>query len=129
MIVHVTNHAVERYVERVRPGLDVVQARSELRTLLQAMGVQCDRPDWLPVDTRTDRVYIALGDDIVAACVDVENGKVLALTIYARGTLLAHERAKRNYDRSRKPRHVERPLSARALVARDGPGDDEPWAA
>ncbi len=36
MNVHLSQHAIQRYMERVRPGLDFPAARTELRLLIAA---------------------------------------------------------------------------------------------
>lgn len=62
----VTDHAVERYIERVRPMLTPRDARMELERLVRTEGVILeDPPDWVYEAEDRDRradAWIAIGD-------------------------------------------------------------------
>lgn len=69
MRVVVTAHAVERYRDRVRPALDLPDARRELETLIDRVGEFGVQPDWhTHRDVRVDR-WLWLGGDVVLPCV------------------------------------------------------------
>lgn len=45
-MISASNHAVARYLERVRPGLDWDEAKAELEILLMVATPQVYRPGW-----------------------------------------------------------------------------------
>jgi hypothetical protein len=49
--IELTSHAVERFRERVRPGLDLTAAEDQLATLLEAFGRWSIRPSSLQRST------------------------------------------------------------------------------
>lgn len=125
MIVRVTNHAVERYQERVRPALDRQGAFDELVRLLRAAGdVVEDLPVWAhhteDDDVKFDAVAM-LGPDIAAPCHLTQGGYLLAVTVIARGWLpdgaRQHRnrvhRARRQRTRMRAAKHHERSMAKR----------------
>lgn len=66
----VTDHAVTRYVDRVKPTFDHAAARTELERLVGMAGPIQGKPDWLHLpaycpDAAKD--YLSLSDGIVAA--------------------------------------------------------------
>lgn len=69
MSLYVSPHAAERFVERVRPDLDVAAARVELGRLLAEFGFECPRPEWCdPPQSALDGFYMEISDGIVALC-------------------------------------------------------------
>lgn len=83
MRLGVSNHAVERYVERVKPQLGEAQAREELEALV-ALAEPCARPWWVKAPIRRGDAYLRLAPDVIAAV----KGRRLVATI-----LRAPERA------------------------------------
>ena len=66
MSLSVTRHAVDRYVERVKPALGDEQARRELEALLE-LAVRCGRPSWWEGPRRSGDVYVLLAPGVVGA--------------------------------------------------------------
>jgi hypothetical protein len=74
--VDLSDHAVVRYHERVRPGLTLDQAGDELERLLAAHGRWAERPDWVSDELPANR-WVLLGDgiafpvegDVMVSCV------------------------------------------------------------
>lgn len=59
-------HALERYIERVRPGSDMVRARAELGRMLEVAHFALEAPDWLARSAlQTAPVYATNGIDCV----------------------------------------------------------------
>jgi hypothetical protein len=109
-----TTHAIERYVERLRPALTKKAARRELVALCEVAEVVTERPAWLGLGEATDG-YLLLGDDVVLPVMRGKTGWV-AMTCMTRGGLAPSERRARNraakarrYARSHKPRDTPRP--------------------
>ena len=115
-----TEHAIVRFQERVRPGLSFHQARQEFERLLAAGVVSSQPPAWLGHhDGRLSSRYLTVGDLVIPlAPVD---GQLLALTCVPRGSVSALTRADRNANRRRL-----RTKNRRARRARR-PGDDD-WS-
>lgn len=109
-----TTHAIERYVERVRPALTKAAARCELVRLCEVAEVALERPAWLGLGEATD-AFLLLGDDVVLPLVRGHTGWV-AITCMTRGCISPAERMARNnrnrarrYARSHKRREAPRP--------------------
>lgn len=80
----ISDHAVTRFQERVRPGLGYLDAKSEFRRLLHAFGEPVARPDWMvtargePVDTTA--AWVAVGD-VYACCTRLPDGCLRVRTV------------------------------------------------
>lgn len=96
-----SNHAVERYVERVRPTLDLESARGDLIRLLNsgAAVIEYERPAWCGGDDEPPADWFLLVADSFAC--PVRNG--CAITVMARGTVSEGTRAYRK--QAKKNRH------------------------
>lgn len=113
-----TTHAVERYIERVRPSLPPKTAKLELERLARQEGVLYpERPECLPLpsdelmwDTRDADGYLELGDTGIFCIV---LGSRL-LTVVHRGGLSEEGRVRRNErkQRKRKSRRSSRQFEA-----------------
>jgi hypothetical protein len=68
MRLGVSNHAVERYVERVKPQLGEAQAREELEALSE-LCEQTQKPRWFLGESESD-YYLKIGPEAVAAVRD-----------------------------------------------------------
>lgn len=115
--IALTEHAILRFQERVRPGLGFRQARQEL-TRLVAMGtVSTQPPAWFGHhDGRFSTRYLSVGDLVIPlVCVD---GRLMALTCVPRGSVSALTRADRNVNRRRSHAKSHHPARSRR------PGDD-----
>lgn len=96
--VRLTNHAVERYRERLQRPQEFEQAKRELLRLMRC-GTFCkDPPDWLRAPKRCSGYWV-MGD----VCLVLEE-RVVAVTCLTRGTISPHHRRVRN-DRRRSRRY------------------------
>lgn len=61
--VHFTDHAVTRYIERMRPGIDAAAAARDLSNMHEAMTFTPTPPAWLDGRLRHDAdAFLLLGD-------------------------------------------------------------------
>lgn len=106
--IGISDHAVERYVERVRPGLGFVAARRELRRLIEAGTLTATAPEWVAESADVSDAYLDAGD--VAICLNVDNSrggrKLVAATVLIRGSLPPLTRERRN--KARRARRATR---------------------
>ena len=129
--VRVTNHAVERYMERVRPGLDFKRAKAELIHLVGQFGEERPRPEWMSMKAQEPDVWVAVGDDVWLPCERRGDGRLVAHTVLAQGCLSAEARARRNADRRRRPTQNKLTRGERAAIqrTRERAERDGAWAA
>jgi len=101
----ITRHAAERYIERVKPGIDVDQATRELRALMRLDSFRPEPPDWQTGETPGEdhRLYMEPCDGVALAVV----GRTLKTVLTRAGT--SPERA-----RQRRARKAQRRASRRA---------------
>lgn len=92
----ITRHAVERYIERIKPALDEPAARRELEALLDLAEPLERPPVW--IEWRIGMTYHSLSDGIIAA--EAANGYVT--TILIRGGCSEKARARRKSRRVQK---------------------------
>lgn len=85
MNVHLTQHAIARYQERVRPGLDFAAAKIELRLLIDCHGERRDPPGALEV--KPADAWVSIGDDVWIPC-SIDADRLVARSVMCRG----HER-------------------------------------
>jgi hypothetical protein len=71
--VEITDHCVERYVERVKPDLELRVARAELEQLKQVGTVTSRAPVWAREATPA-AYYLMIGSDIVLPLAGGRNG-------------------------------------------------------
>ena len=122
MKVTLTEHAVQRFNERVRPGLSIAQARTELRRLVAEHAEPCaEPPRWYfeGEQARADTL-VRIGPDILLPCA-TRDGRLFALTVVCRGLVGDQERAYRRRRKlaERERKRASRPaISAKALVDR-----------
>ena len=93
--LRITLHALERYIERVRPGFTRREAHKDLKALL-AVAAPSGRPEWCRGDIPTD-TWLVVADSIAFP---IHGGAVV--TVMTRGGLTDSERAARNVHKSRK---------------------------
>ncbi len=91
-----SQHAVERYIERVKPCLDRDRAWAELKALAPLGEIVTQRPAWAGTGDAADG-FLCLCDCV---CFPVING--LAVTCLVRGSLPKHTRLARNKARARR---------------------------
>lgn len=121
MRVWVTPHAAERYVERVKPCMEVRRASWELGRLCMAAR-QVEKPEWAG-DDGSD-VWLELSDGIVVAVtLPTRVGRLpAALTVLIRGGMDESRRQRRNAARAR--RRAARRTRNRLRTGRPGSGRD-----
>jgi hypothetical protein len=97
--LQITNHAADRYVERVKPLLDREGARSEILRLLPTARL-IDFPAWIDQSKHQGELAVELTDGIVAVVRDR-----WMVTICIRGSMKEKTRKSRNkrnsHDRAR----------------------------
>lgn len=64
MTFGVTDHAVNRYIERLRPALSFGAAKYELIGLIPQAQVATEGPDWDQTRVHDADAYLMLGDDV-----------------------------------------------------------------
>lgn len=109
MNVWVSEHAADRFIERVRPGLGRRGARLELCRLLALFGRRVPQPEWaLDFDLVGSRFCVEVSDGIVAV-VDPENltgSWPIVVTVLVRG-------GHREFDLGRRARKAQKRRAAR----------------
>ena len=101
--IRLSEHAVRRFRERVRPGLDEGQARNELSRLVAFGEMVGEPPEWLAATQRQRAsCFLVLGDLVLPLDPGRRDREVLcALTCIARGSLSEAARTARSARRSR----------------------------
>jgi len=89
--VTVSEHAVEQYRDRVKPGLDSDAARAELEQLCALGLIQTEAPGWVN-PARPAARYLLLGDEVVLPLAPQAEAWV-ATTCVAQRTLTPTRRA------------------------------------
>jgi hypothetical protein len=119
----VTDHALDRFVERVRPSLGREQASDELWRLLERARVVGHPPGWYVPggDADADR-YVLLTPEIVLPGVQLPSGRIRLMSCICRGGIGAEARERRNARRARRRRRsgarVKRQMDAAAAARR-----------
>lgn len=85
MNVHLSQHAVTRYIERVRPGLDFPAAKIELRLLIDCHGQVREPPAGLAA--KPAAAWVSIGNDVWIPC-SIDADRLVARSVLCRG----HER-------------------------------------
>lgn len=96
-----TRHAIKRYIERVKPTMDAVQAREDLDRMIP-LGQWIPRPEWIkdhPDIDRTDQRYFELVEGIVLVCAGPEDN---VTTVMTRGEFSPEDRAAKSAYKRRK---------------------------
>lgn len=109
MSLQVSQHAVERYLQRVKPALDFPAAKNELIALC-AIGQEVEPPEWAYFDedrgTHVDRI-LELSDGVIALL-----GGRTVISVLTRGSHHPEVRAAKNdfKRRQRKKKRRSRPV-------------------
>lgn len=94
--VIVTQHAAERYVERVKPALTVSAAAVEVATLAELAGDPSEKPKWVANDERRGQVdaWLTICEGI---CLPLyhKRGRWIARTVLVRAGLSPERRESR----------------------------------
>ncbi len=110
--VRISAHAVDRYRERIKPGLDEAAARSELERLRAVGTVVREPPTWLHAADHAP-CYLLFGDDIALPLLRHTDGGWIASTCVPKSTLTSERRQAKTARR--------RSLAARARAQRRAP--------
>ncbi len=109
--VRISAHAVDRYRERIKPGLDEAAARIELERLRAVGTVVREPPTWLHAADHAP-CYLLFGDDIVLPLLHADGGWI-ASTCVPKSTLTSERRQAKTARR--------RSLASRARAQRRDP--------
>lgn len=112
VLVRITDHAVQRYRERVKLGLAHTEARDELIRLIRLCPIREGVPAWLDAQQHS-LFHVDLGTVMIAVDPDPRHAEhLVALTVLTTGCF-ARSRRSRNarHSRSRRRRAV-RPASS-----------------
>ena len=93
--VRISDNAVARYVERLRPAIDTEAAHAELETLMLQHGSITDSPPSWTRDAQARSHYVLVGDSIVLPLAHDHRGRWAATTCLTPGTLTDVERRQR----------------------------------
>jgi hypothetical protein len=85
--LELSDHAVERWHERVRPGLSPEAAEDDLVATLETHGHFAERPDWVAGREYPNTRWLMLGDDIAFP---VQNE--IVISCLTRATYRPHDR-------------------------------------
>lgn len=121
MRVWYSDHAVDRFIERVRPTLEWRAAAVELRRLVETFGERVERPAWCP-EPEFEGFCIAVCDDVVVVCREDHRPQMLplAVTVLARGHMGEESRERRNERRRKRPSARTRKLADRTRPSSRG---------
>lgn len=104
--VRVTTHALQRFVERVRPGLSLEAARLEMNRLVTSGHVQTSPPSWYRPG-QLAHAYLVLGDVTWPLLATSRDGdRLIASTSICRGHIV--DRRRREQRRKRRKQVAER---------------------
>lgn len=107
-----TTHAIERFRDRVRPGLSFADAEVELARLAPAGQVVSESPDWHARRAAQRALcYLVIGDLVLPLKAAHQPGRYVATTCIPKGGLSEASRQRRNRHRSRgskRPQHPRR---------------------
>ena len=92
-----SDHAVQRYQERLRPGLDLLHARNELTRLADAGQVTPNPPGW--AQTADGGPFLILGPDVCLPLVPKGRNRLVATTVLTRDSLKPADREQRHRER------------------------------
>jgi hypothetical protein len=93
-----TNHAVERYIERVKPALSAVVARQELEALIEmSLPSSPTPPAWLSAFEPDTEAFLELSDGIAGA---VKGNTVTTILVRATDAPVVRQLKRRRKKRS-----------------------------
>jgi hypothetical protein len=96
--ITVSDHAVERYIERIR-DLDQIAARVQLEQLLDGASVRADPPPGLRAEEQADAWAWITEDGAIVAPLMGHRGGLHAVSVYAKGGLSEVARARRTREK------------------------------
>lgn len=83
-MIHFTNHAIDRYRERVKPWMKRNHVRRELCVLVEGLTPIGLPPLWVDKPIRERVRYVEVTDGIAFVCMPVQDGDWLAVTCLIR---------------------------------------------
>jgi len=95
MRLGVTNHAVTRYIERVKPAFDFEVAKAELLAFVNAVEPAPEPPQWVRAVEPDTTAFIEISDGIVAMIKDDSVTTVLTRSGHSPEARVAINAAKR----------------------------------
>lgn len=103
-------HSVERYRDRLRPGLTIESAEGELQRIACHARLSREAPEWLCSNRRDAAVFLSIADATFPLVLSSDGSFFVALTCLTRGSISAEARERRNITR-RHPRPSPRACS------------------
>ena len=91
--VRISDHAVEQYQQRIKPGLDLDAAQAELEQLRAVAQINASAPGWVNA-VRQAPCYLLIGDAIVLPVLPDRDGWVATTCLIDRTITPARRRAK-----------------------------------
>ena len=98
--IDLSEHAVGQYRERIRPGLDHVDARVELARLVPSGEIRDTPPEW--ARTATAKPYYMVVGDTLALPLAAQRGRWVTTTCLVQSTLTPRRREERNRRRAQR---------------------------
>ena len=91
--VRISDHAVEQYQQRIKPGFDLDAAQAELKQLRAVAQIAASVPGWVNA-VRQAPCYLLIGDAIVLPVLRDRNGWVATTCLIDRTITPARRQAK-----------------------------------
>ena len=91
--VRISDHAVEQYRQRIKPGFDLDAAQAELEQLRAVAQIAASAPEWVNA-VRQAPCYLLIGDAIVLPVLRDRNGWVATTCLIDRTITPARRQAK-----------------------------------
>jgi hypothetical protein len=91
--VRISDHAVEQYQQRIKPGFDLQAAQAELEQLRAVAQIATSAPEWVNA-VRQAPCYLLIGDAIVLPVLRDRNGWVATTCLINRTITPARRQAK-----------------------------------
>ena len=98
--IDLSEHAVEQYRERIRPGLDHDDARLELARLVPSGEIRDTPPDW--AHSASAKPYYLVIGDALALPLAAQHGRWVTTTCLVQTTLTPRRREERNRRRAQR---------------------------
>jgi hypothetical protein len=98
--IDLSQHAVEQYRERIRPGLDHADARVELARLVPSGEIRATPPEW--ARSATAKPYYLVIGDALALPLAAQHGRWVTTTCLVQTTLTPRRREERSRRRAQR---------------------------
>ena len=116
--IRISDHCVDRYIERVKPALSIEQAEADLERLVGLAGIAAEPPAWHEERSLLESDgYVVICDEIALPLQRAHDaGVFVATTCVTRTSVSGKARAKRNHHK-RSRRAAKRARAAHAKGA------------